>query len=211
MDPFDLGQFSNQLQQTARALLHAAAPDQQLGEVARAVHEMAEIALVKHLEAPEKIACHAGCGHCCIVNVAVLAPEIDAIIAYLSRRMPRHQLRRLALRAEELFHQVHGLDDVERLITRRACLLLDGSGCCSIYPVRPLLCRALTSTDAKRCQEAIALAALGEETPILANIFQQELFNRAFVSLGTVLEQAGLNGKSRPLTGALRGRLADFI
>jgi Fe-S-cluster containining protein len=210
MGQFDLDQFSSQLQQTARVLLKDASPDQPLGDVARAIHEMAEVALVKHLIAPEKIACYAGCGHCCIVNVAVLAPETDAILDYLSRRSTRNELRLLALRAEDLYHQIHGLDDEERLLARRACLFLDESGCCRIYPVRPLLCRALTSTDEKRCQDAIALVALGEESPILANMFQQELLNRAFIGLGTALEQAGLDGRSQPLTAAIRSRLAGF-
>jgi Fe-S-cluster containining protein len=207
MEPFDLDQFSIQLQQTARVLLKDASPEQLQGDVARAIHEMAEVALVKHLNAPGEIACHAGCGHCCIVNVAVLTPETDAIIDYLRHKSSREELRMLARRAEVLYHQIHGLTDEDRLMARCSCLFLDASGFCSIYPVRPLLCRALTSTDAKRCQEAIALVALGEELPILVNTFQQELFNRAFICLGTSLERAGLSSRSQPLTAAVRGRL----
>lgn len=209
MPPFDLELFAERLQQTARTLLRGSV-DRQRGEVARAVQELAEVALARHRVNPQSIACHAGCGHCCIVNVAVLGPEVDAIIEHLQRTRNRDEQQQLADRAEELYHQIIGLDDEERIMSRRACLFLDPSGCCDIYPVRPLLCRALTSTDPDRCREAVAMIALGDEVQILANTFQQELFNRAFTGLGAVLEEIGLEGRSQTLTAAIRERFAQL-
>jgi len=131
MSPFDLNIFAERLQQTARTLLQGGA-NQQLGEVARAVQELAEVALARHQVNPQSIACHAGCGHCCIVNVAVLGPEVDAIIEHLQRTRSRAEQQQLADRAEAQFHQIRGLDDEERIMSRRACLFLDPSGCCHL-------------------------------------------------------------------------------
>jgi len=208
MHRFDLETYARKMQQTARTLLQDSPPDQSKGDVARAIQELAEIALAKHQINREAIACRAGCGHCCIVNVAVLPPEIDAIVDDLDRKITPNEKRQLSLRAEKLFHQVHGLNDEERILLRRSCLFLDEAGKCEIYPVRPLLCRALTSTDPDRCREALAMVALGEEIRILSNTFQQELFTRAFTELGDSLEWLGMDGRSRPLTGAIRERIA---
>jgi len=209
MIPFDLNLFAERLQQTARALLRGGA-NQPLGEVARAVQELAEVTLARHQVNPQSIGCHAGCGHCCIVNVAVLGPEVDAIIEHLQRTRSQEQQQQLADRAEAQYHQIRGLDDEERIMSRCSCLFLDTSSCCDIYPVRPLLCRALTSTDPDRCREAIAMVALGDDVQILANIFQQELFNRAFTGLAAVLEELGLEGRSQKLTAAIRERLVQL-
>lgn len=206
---FNLETFTGELRQTA-ALLLEGLPERARGDAARAIQELAEVALAKHRGNAEAIACKAGCGHCCIVNVAVLAPETDAIMDYLRRKSGPTEQRRLAERAEELFHLVRGLDDEERIMLRRPCLFLDETACCGIYPVRPLLCRALTSTDPERCREAIAMLALGQQVPILANTFQQELFNQAFVGLAAALEQVGLDARSQPLTAAIRERLVTL-
>lgn len=207
MPRFNLETFTGNLRQTASLLLQGL-PERDRGDVARAVQELAEVALAKHRDNSEAIACKAGCGHCCIVNVAVLEPETDAIMDYLRRKSAPVEQHRLAVRAERLFHLVRGLDDEERIMIRRSCLFLDEAGCCGIYPVRPLLCRALTSTDPERCREAIAMRALGQQLPILANTFQQELFNQAFIGLAAALEQAGLEARSQLLTAAIRERLA---
>ncbi|HKI50736.1 MAG TPA: YkgJ family cysteine cluster protein [Geothermobacteraceae bacterium] len=210
MTRFDLNDFAARLQQTARTLLQNTAADQHLGEVARAVQELTEVALARHQINPEQIACQAGCGHCCIVNVAVLVPEVDAIIAHLRHKKSPAQLQQLAERAEEMFHQVSGLDDEERILSRIHCLFLDATGRCDIYPVRPLLCRALTSTDAGRCREAITMLAMGAEVQILANTFQQDLFTRAFTGLGAALDNARLESRSRTLTSAIRERRTEL-
>ena len=62
-----------------------------------------------------------------------------------------------------------GYYEEERIMARQPCAFLDGSGSCSIYPVRPLLCRSITSTDADACREALSMLALGENQPISYN------------------------------------------
>lgn len=199
--------YCRELQLTVQPLLSQEGSTGSLAEAARAIQVLAENWLSRTIEQEELIACQAGCGDCCIVNVAVLEPEVDAILEYLRAERTVLELQELADRARQMHLQVSGLDDEERILARQPCLFLDGQGCCSIYPVRPLLCRALTSTDPDRCREALAMLALGEEVSILANQRQQEIFNTAFEELGGALEDSGRDGRSQPLTTAIHHSL----
>jgi len=198
---FDFGLFKRQIQQTASArLATASAPS---AAAALAVQQLAEATLAAHRQDDSLIACGPGCGHCCIVNVAVLEPEVAAITDHIQQQYTREELAELKDQAEDLRSQVFGLDDDERMLLQRSCLFLDQEKSCRIHPVRPLLCRALTSTDADRCREAIAMAALGETPTILANLFQQQLFHQAFYGLASALEEQGRDPRSITLTEAI--------
>lgn len=80
-----------------------------------------------HARNPSDFACGAGCHDCCAPNLTVTPAEAEAIEAFLG-----------------------ALDDDTRTqIGERAlasdgsrCTALDADGRCSIYPVRPLVCRS---------------------------------------------------------------------
>ena len=159
------------------------------------------------------IDCAAGCKTCCVVNVSTLLPEGFAIARHLqSQGLKTVQATRERL--EILWGEVRGLDDEDRLFVRRSCAFLDGKGCCSIYPVRPLLCRSVTSTDAQNCRDALSGLVLGEETAVLMHQFQQDLYESLFTGVAAGLDAAGLDGRSFQLTGLIRYLLqaeADWL
>lgn len=198
---FDFIAFHDRLSREAELLLRG--PKATAGEAARVVQQRAERTLAEHRQPDSLIACGPGCGYCCIVNVAVLEPEVAAITDFLASHLSAAELEELHSQAEDLRLQVFGLVDDERLLLQRSCLFLDAEKSCRIYPVRPLLCRALTSTDAGRCREALAMAAFGEQPSILANLFQQQLFHQAFFALAHALERCGREHRSLTLTEAI--------
>ena len=149
------------------------------------------------------IACRAGCKSCCVVNVSVLFPEGLAIADYLQRR-PVGEQNRIGARLEELWRAVRGLTDDERISLHQPCAFLDESGHCCIYPVRPLLCRSVTSTSAESCRQALTDHLIGESSPVLMNLFQRQLFEAVYLGVGDGLEMAGLEGRSVKLTGLVR-------
>ncbi len=149
------------------------------------------------------IACGPGCGTCCAVNVAVLLPEAIAITRHLRDNFSPQARDELATRFDDLRRSVRWLDDDERIFLRRSCAFLDADGSCLIWPVRPLLCRSITSTDAEACREALAAPIFGEERPILMNLVQKELFEEAFHALGEALERLGWDRRSFKLTCAV--------
>ncbi len=76
----------------------------------------------------EQYACARGCHSCCLPGLSVAHIEAAHIRAWLAEDPERSSRVRSLLAARP-----HG---------DSRCALLDASGGCSIYPVRPLLCRA---------------------------------------------------------------------
>jgi len=206
---FDFALFSQEVERTATALLDDGGGSDAFIQTARVVQEMAETALARNRGDTSRIACRAGCGHCCVLNVAVLEPEAVTIVAYLERKLLPSQIVSLRRQIDDLHDCLRWLDDDERVRLRRPCAFLDAEGKCSIYPVRPLLCRGLNSTDPESCRKALDLLFLDAEPQILSNLFQSALFSQAFLALARAMENAGLDSRSRELTAAVKTHLDD--
>ncbi len=176
-------------------------------EAARAVQNLAE-EYNRRYGNREAIACGPGCGDCCQVNVAVLEAETALILQSLRQKLDDTAWREFSRHIHRLQIRVGGLDDEERLLTRVRCPFLDPDRNCAIHPLRPLLCRAMSSTDRQACRDAIALAALGEERPVLVHLLQKELFETAFLGLADALAAAGRDNRSIPLITALDRQLS---
>jgi len=207
-EDFDFSNFAREVKQTATALLTDKPSDDELIQTCRVVQEMAETALVRHRSNASRIACGRGCSHCCVVNVSVLQPEATTIVDYLERKHDGNRLLALKRKIDELHAAIQWLDDEERIRWKQPCALLDDSGSCSVYPVRPLLCRGLTSTDAETCRQAIELISLADAPSITVNLFQSFLYNQAFISLAQAMESTGIDSRSMEMTAALK-RILD--
>jgi len=203
MELFDFSQYQqDQSDAVVQVLQERSALDPILTWLAE-VSSGAETEIEKHPSDRSLVACGAGCRTCCVVNVSTLLPEGMAIVRYL-RSQGEARVTLAAERLERLWREVGGLDDDERLVVRRPCAFLDEKGCCSIYLVRPLLCRSVTSTSADDCREALAGKVLGEEKTILMHQFQQDLYMTLFEAIGDGLEMCGLDGRSFQLVGLVR-------
>lgn len=185
-----------------KAASHSAPLQQVLTELKKLWSET-EVLLKGEVEGRELIACGPGCGACCVVNVAISLPEGITIVQEL-KRLPAAWLARQRERLDELWREVRGLDDEDRIITRRPCAFLDEDGNCGIYPVRPLLCRSVTSTDPARCRAAVNQQVFGTTAPVVMHQFQQQLYETLFTGMTAGLAQAGWDDRSYPLTGLVR-------
>lgn len=197
--------FERYQQRVTTAVL-AACRKRSLGAILEQLSRQAddvELLLADQPDDRSLIACGPGCGSCCVVNVATLVPEGLSIVHYL-RQQEDQLVESVALRLEKLWRQIRGLDDEERLVARRACAFLDERGCCSIYPVRPLLCRGFNSTSAQACRDALSGQVLGEEPAVVCYQFQQEIYRSLFTGVAGGLEQGGLEGRSYQLAGLIR-------
>ena len=187
---------------------HSGALEQSLMELQQAA-EKAELLLQQRPETElAQIDCGPGCGSCCVVNVSTLLPEGVAITRYV-RQLPAQEQQGVVEGLEVLWREVRGLDDEERLVVRRKCAFLNMQGSCSIYPVRPLLCRSITSTDQQSCRDALDGAMFGEERVVLMNMYQQQLYEVLFIELAEKLEQRGVDGRSFQLSGLVRYLLSN--
>lgn len=202
---FDFGSFTRQLEAEAGAILARGRSKAERIAAVSLVQQRSESILGSEPDTfLGEVACGPGCGSCCVVNVAVLRPEAESIVAELRTRLTTDELAALRRRVNELHRRVAGLTDDERPLLYAACVFLDSARNCSIHPVRPLMCRSVTSTDPQACRDAIALKAFGENPTILSNLFQSALFEHGFIALARALERAGLDSRSRTLTASIR-------
>ncbi len=167
-------------------------------------HQWAEM-LIGTQDAKERslIACHAGCDHCCVVNVSVSLVEGAMIVNYLEGLTPGDK-DVVVKRLDRLWRRIRGLDDEERLALRSSCAFLDDNGWCCIYPVRPLYCRSVSSTDPEDCKKAVCCKLRGEFQSILMYRYQQQLYETIYQAFSEGLEHAHLDGRSFQLTAITR-------
>jgi len=210
-EPFDSNTYASQIRTGFRALV---CPGGNVAEISGRMHLLtvaAERDLLRFGVPSEmaKVACGPGCGACCVLNVSVLFPEAITIFWYLQRALGAEALKKVRIRLHELLIKTRWLDDEERLFLREPCAFLDQEGLCMIHKVRPLLCRAITSTNPANCQEAVAMAPLAGQPIIEMNMMQKSLFDSVYQELKTALEDAGLDHRPRRLTSAVLSLLDD--
>ena len=165
--------------------------------------------LIQQHEAGDRsfLACRAGCQDCCVVNVSITLLEGIAISHFI-QRWEQTGRAEVEQKLETLWCAVRGLEDDERLMLRKKCAFLDEQGCCTIYPVRPLYCRSISSTDVEACRAAVTGEIFGETEPVMMHQFQLQLYKTAFSGVADGLERAGLDGRSFQLCGLVRYLLA---
>jgi Fe-S-cluster containining protein len=99
-------------------------------------------------------ACEAGCAWCCYQRVSASPAEVLRIVDYLRKTRTAEELLDLRQRLAATDTLTHGRTAQARLALRQPCpLLVDGQ--CSVYHVRPLVCRGYTSDNVEACQRKI--------------------------------------------------------
>lgn len=199
MANFDVRRYQEKIQEMVMERLSVPDGELDLGGLMGEIVMTAESELAEHLSDDGELACRAGCGTCCMLNVAVLFPEVVAIVDYVLESWPPDRLRALVRRVDQLSRRVAGLDHETRLSLREHCAFLEESGSCAIYPVRPLICRSVTSTDAERCREALEESWPGAARPVLMHLTQKELMEATFIGLGNALEESWFDSRSGQL------------
>lgn len=142
-------------------------------------------------------ACKKGCNCCCVVNVATLEPEAEAIAVHIIT----HGLDSIFLpKLASMANRVRFTSEAERILMRIPCPFLDEAGGCGIHPVRPLVCRGITSLHAEDCRASIESVIMGDEPSCISHdIAQKEVFDTAFIALADVLKAQGGNCRSGEL------------
>lgn len=106
--------------------------------------------------------CSRGCAHCCHQEILVPRAEAEAIVDWLQATWPAEQVAALKQRLQDWLAWHHG--EFSRRVKagedRQTVAYEDGPGCtvladgaCSIYPVRPTMCRMhYVTTPADACR-----------------------------------------------------------
>jgi Fe-S-cluster containining protein len=210
-ESFDLSDYALQVRKAFRSLMGSGFSPVEIAGHMHLLVVATERDLIRFGESPEKslVACGPGCGACCVLNVAVLFPEAVAITWFLKRRFSSGEIEDLCEKLQELLIRTRWLDDEERLFARVPCAFLDQRGNCMIHPVRPLLCRSITSTNSQACRDAIAMAPLDGAPCVEMNLFQKKFIDTVYTELAGALEDLGLDYRPRRLSAAVLGLLTD--
>ena len=204
MGTFDFAQLQQQTGKRFSSFGNAETDMSSLLEELDSICAEAESLIQQHKEGDRTlIACAAGCQSCCVVNVSITLLEGISIARFL-RQLEPSVLAAVTATLDKLWRDVRGLDDDERILARRQCAFLDDRGWCLIYPVRPLFCRSVTSTDVEACRAAIAGQVHGEQEMVMMHQFQLQLYKTLFSGVADGLAQAGLDGRCFQLSGLVR-------
>jgi Fe-S-cluster containining protein len=105
---------------------------------------------------PRPLACSEGCDHCCFNQVELTPPEALSIGHFVERHFCQEERAELLRRVRIALAGKAGKSQREIAKIRRElpCPLLQAARC-SVYPVRPLVCRAMHSLDAGQCQSSL--------------------------------------------------------
>lgn len=95
--------------------------------------------------------CRSGCSHCCHARVEAMPAEVFQIAHHVSHRADAARAEVI----ERLRVQVAAAGDTLLWQQRPACAFLE-AGLCSVYLVRPSVCRKAHSLDVRRCEAGSA-------------------------------------------------------
>ncbi len=126
------------------------------------------------------------------------AAEVFRIVDYLRENLSEDELTKLRARVAEVVQKTAGLDAQERPLSGVPCALLVDNAC-SVYPVRPLVCRGYNSTNAATCEEATRRPGVD----ILYNDAQRAIYDGTSAGLFSALAEAGWPVETYDLCSAL--------
>lgn len=140
------------LQRQAAETIQALRSDRTNAAVLRLAEQVhgAMSAAIDALPSKAQHACAPGCFFCCYLPVDVLAPEAFRIAAHLKRTRSPGQLAELVYRLAAPGRHAPGT---------HPCVFLE-QGRCSIYEVRPMVCRGYNSLSKERCEAYYADASV---------------------------------------------------
>jgi uncharacterized protein len=156
------------------------------------------IAIVKDEYRPP-LHCKEGCSYCCCKpGVLTTVPEFLRILDHVRTTFQDDEISGLTERARTYAAQMEGRSFDDPVNESVPCpLLLDGR--CSVYEVRPLVCRGYNSTNVDACRKAHTDA--DELVPIFSVL--KDVTDGATVGVAERLRAAGFNDSLVDLGSAL--------
>lgn len=92
-----------------------------------------------------RVACEAGCNHCCVLPVVATPPEVAFIAQVVTAKFSSDERAALKQRIADRDAAIRGRS------SRRHMCPLNVEGKCSVYGVRPFNCRTYHSFDVNAC------------------------------------------------------------
>jgi Fe-S-cluster containining protein len=104
----------------------------------------------------EPVACETGCYYCCCYEVVLTPAEALLLGSHVKKTYSEGALADLMKKIDRnlCLRDGKGVEERAKVLHDTPCIFLAG-GKCSVYDVRPFVCRALHSLDSRKCKEAV--------------------------------------------------------
>jgi len=120
------------------------------------------------------IQCKQGCSYCCHLEITLSFAELVGLVDFITecRKRDIHKIRTSLRYARQ---KIDGKFGLERKASGVMCPLLGDDGSCSVYPARPLACRAWLSSDCNLYKQDWENPASGVQVPQSELTLQMQL------------------------------------
>ncbi|MDP1930366.1 MAG: YkgJ family cysteine cluster protein [Gammaproteobacteria bacterium] len=198
-------------QQESRALEQACAGNKEGSKLGKATrdHYMRLDAVIASSMAATKtqVDCQRGCDYCCYYKVSASANEIFLISTWMQTRLPAERVESILVAARENAARIAHMTTAQHLSSNIQCpLLVDGA--CSIYDVRPAMCRKHHSLNVALCKQSYE----HPEDISIPNPEEPQVGMRALAAIAGAregIERAGLDAGLYDLSTALLETFTD--
>jgi uncharacterized protein len=192
------------LRHTLNDALSRAATPAEGALAAMAIADAVASAFLSYLPHQPRRDCRAGCDACCHLYVMIPPGVAEAIGDFLTERLDPAALGDLRVDLERAAAAADAVADPSRL--RHRCPLLGSDGLCTIYEVRPLTCRAFTSSSVAACRSLVF-----DPDGAVSTIPQSPSQFRVYVEATGALEQAALSRGQAPHQTGLAAALLKVL
>jgi Fe-S-cluster containining protein len=173
---------------------------------AMSITQTASTAIRENFPNQTPLGCREGCSACCHLFVSV-PPGVTALIAdHIRKTFSSADLTALQQRLQSAAQEIEQATTTSEV--RARCPLLDANDKCSIYDIRPLSCRAFTSTDAGCCNAMVFGAPEQQQTEIPQDPGHYRLHIEATDALQQLAAKRERDPRQKGFVHALLDRLA---
>lgn len=153
----DTGSLDRILSEAVRQKLAGVTSNDALLSIFLEVLDFSQI-LVSELETAGEspcVACTSGCAFCCYSQVSIIPLEALLMDRYVKAEFSSEEISALRSRIDRVRSMTAGksFQQIHAIKTNLPCVFLE-SGRCSVYTVRPSICRAWSSFDTTACRVA---------------------------------------------------------
>jgi Fe-S-cluster containining protein len=153
--------------------------------------------------APPSLGCKRGCAHCCHRPVGASPPVVLRIAAALRQGASKAEFADALARVCAPDKTTRDADSRPSVHPPQPCVFLV-DGACSIYAIRPFVCRAWNSVDPEACRQT-----LGEDSVDMRfDLLQRTTFASIETGLQFAFESSGLDAAALEFTAAMRIAMA---
>ncbi len=163
--------------------------------------------LEKYGDASSEIACKAGCPYCCSMQISITPPEAIVLGAHVVENYDTGALKDLLKKIDHNLHLTYQKTQDEKVENwhKTPCIFLK-KGSCSVYAIRPFVCRSWHSLDVRQCIDS--WRSKDKESEIDSLFHRNYVFGMVREGVQKGCEMLGLQWETQVVTSAVKSYLA---